>query len=460
MTATLKVRELYGTDTVKERNWPSDVVSSEIHVAKDALEDACSELLASPLLKLSRAVQARVGKDTTITDAWMRRKMKAVVAVARDLMAKNRTEDALALLDLPQTKYDGVYLMTWARAAEKLAARKSMETALSVAAQELSSGNIEDERLEALLQRMEAQYGLRGKADFFAQRWVPITSDGLKSDMSALENLPAPKIDDLLLKWVYARRGNKDIGFADFEKRAAWGHNASQFIRDYLGALSNPEDLEFDPEQIKALRGEAAVICDEIDFSVLTDTLESGRSIVVTIAHVGFMNMLVRQFRDVDFPLIHIGANSVKEDQAKNDNYSYFLARGNVQAAFLKLIKRLRKEPAVVLIAPDGPYGSDMKDLDFLGTRIQLAQGAPMIAYHSKAKSVYLGSTWSGDKVAPYFREGPVPTAETDRDTWNDTWFEFYLNCMKEVVEGPPENMRLYSGIWNTIRSSLHQKHS
>lgn len=458
MTATLKIRKLYGTDKAADRAWPSETVTSEVHLANDALEKACSELLASPLLKISRAVQARVGKDTTITNAWMRRKMKAVVAVARELMAKNRTEDALALLDLPQTTYDGVYLMTWARAAEKLAARKSMETALSVAAKELSSGNIEDERLETLLKRMEAQYGLRGKADFFAQRWVPITTNGLHADMEGIENLPAPKIDDLLLKWTYARRKDKSIGFADFEKRAAWGHNASQFIRDYLGALSKADDLGFDPDQLKSLRHEAGSICEEIDFSVMTDTLASGRSIVVTIAHVGFMNLLVRQFRDVDFPLVHIGANSVKADKATNDNY--FLARGNVQAAFLKLIKKLRKEPAVVLIAPDGPYGSDMKDLDFLGTQIQLAQGAPMIAYQTKAKSVYLGSTWSGDTVKPYFREGPTPTTETDRETWNDTWFEFYLNCMKEVVEGPPENMRLYSGIWNTIRSSLHQKNS
>lgn len=407
-------------------------------------EEVCAALLRSPALARFGALDKPAVLQRLASERFGRLRLLIVRLAVRDLAAAGRPEDAYSLFALPQSQADATHLIQWLRAAARLGGREISAEAARQVQEVAQAQGIEDERLTALLIRLRTTGQVGDPDEDFLLRWGEPRPATLGEGLQGLErHADKAQIDPALLNWVYEQRADRSMDFKTFRARAVFGALAAQYSMSYMRGYA----IDLTPAQ----RRELADICADLDGAPFGAHVQAGRPVVVALSHSGMWHMLSGRLRTLPLPVVQIGANNRRGEEEG----AFLSTRGNFQTEFLKLIKRIRKAPAIISIVADGPYGGDLLEMEFMGRRLSVAQGAAALAYHTGAATFFAGTRWDGGKVTFYATPGPVAERGMDRAAWDRAWYGFYFDCLRDIVRGPPEDMRLYSGVWRALADSL-----
>lgn len=180
----------------------------------------------------------------------------------------------------------------------------------------------------------------------------------------------------------------------------------------------------------------------------------TGRSIVLNAFHAGLSNGVKPIIDAVSLPSITITRYGHTDLDERSYNKKLGL-RGNAQASkdFLRLIKIARKSQHLMVIFPDGPDGADKIERLIGPVKIEIAQGAPSLAWNTKALPWFFRSEISlnGD-ISLRLSRGPDPYDFDDRDEYIDTYLNAITSQWQEIAMGPPQNIGRTSGFWTYVK--------
>lgn len=248
---------------------------------------------------------------------------------------------------------------------------------------------------------------------------------------------------------LIALRQNPADEVGDFTRRLTWSRNMLRYCLFLTRFNTQFEDTYTQDPAVQKIRllleqRNATVVQDDI--TSLTQAAAAGRSVLLSTAHAGFSDLESPLFNRIDLPRVVIAANA--NTSLKAGRRITLGTRGNFQTDFLKLVKIVKKAPHQIRIFPDGGKGGDLQEVDLLGCKIRLRPGAATLAWHSRAATFFTGARVEGSEIRIYLREGPVADKEMGREAFDQAFYAFYINCLKEIVLGDPENMVGLGGFW------------
>ena len=381
-------------------------------------------------------------------------RVMVTLGAAKRLTSENRPDAARFVLGMAEggDTFGAAYLIQRLRLAEATGDDAEISDALRLA----RTHGKDVPAVTRLADQIQMRYARDDdRAAAFRATWA----DPPENLIAALRNLPAYRNTETqlpsedILRWAYAQRPTADMAFDTFRAKGVWGARASRFIGDAMAAMIDGLRDEDSHEKYSDLRKQIEALVDRIDDAPFKAVLDEGRSVLLASTHSGMFGLLSWRTQQIKLPLLRVGANPKRE--SASDQQLFLRTRGDFQKAFLKTIKLLKKSPRIISIAADGPYGSDMKTLDFHGLPMGVAQGPATMAYHTKASTFFARTRWVGDHIAIDMIPGPRVEPGMSRDDWDEAWYPFYMAQVSDILMGAPEDMRLYSGVWAALEKTL-----
>lgn len=289
----------------------------------------------------------------------------------------------------------------------------------------------------------------------FEQRWGP-RAESLAAGLESLIDHPAvEQLDRDQMKWAWSVSEAGVDDFEEYERRAHWGNNAQYYVRDFLATSKSilryaEEGNSVDPADL-AWATQASADVDALLPRFPTEQIDEyrrlGKSVVVCVSHLGAHRFLelMGERQQMDFYKIGTGKGGYRAKGTFNPTE-------DIGRQIAGLAQLARKEPQLIALAPDGHHGDIHRQFPFLGRQVSIAQGAASLACLIRGLTVYFGVYWAGKNVELVFKRGPSYEKGDNREDFFARWNDFYLGCLKEVVLGPPENLRFSGGIWRDIR--------
>lgn len=211
-------------------------------------------------------------------------------------------------------------------------------------------------------------------------------------------------------------------------------------------AYGNP--LSADEVSVLSLSNQVVTTIIPPDLTLLEQARDSGHSIVIVEAHAG-----TTMLSNLGIPRLGMPGSVITqgaERSADRKDFNINTSEKDVQMQLLKLTKLLKKQQRLVRLFPDGPAG-DHLEFDLFGRSIKIGQGAALLAYHGRAATFFAASRWDGNHFQLYFRPGPTVLESEPREVFNTSFYEFYLDCLRRIVSGAPEDMGLDGGFWRFL---------
>ncbi len=406
--------------------------------------------------KINDALAHEIGKLGQEPQVVARRKGQRIGCMVRAVIVLVHIEERVAAVHLAVASG-----LTVSKAA-LLAARKMTELGALASAQAYISDIESQPDLPLWLRRGLLDIRVKDRlalspADhgFYIPGEIPATLD------EAFARLPAPGVTwvgETIAAAILRLRGldapDKAAEAAAFRARLEWGKAAV----DYLVFLSfytserggGPARGSAGPENdaIWALRDQLGDRIDLPDLSPLLAAVEAGRSVILTSSHSGLPTLAPHIMRPTGMPLI--GVSTYAPTDLDHPREKTLGLRGNFHANFLRAVKILRRDPHLVQLLPDGGVG-DMVTKPFLGTELELGQGAAVMAWQGRAAVFFYGSRLEEGRIRLFLRQGPVADKGGDRAAFDAAFYEFYLGCLDEIVMGPPESMAPEAGFWPAL---------
>ena len=151
--------------------------------------------------------------------------------------------------------------------------------------------------------------------------------------------------------------------------------------------------------------------------------------------HGGFEPILREVFREqFPFPQTHVIG------QAYIPGAGYVGARDDPRADLFGGLRALQ-EGKVVFIAPDGPSGNVNCEIDVLGTKTKIAEGAAFLAYEAKCDSAWFAMARDDTGFAPVLRLFPKREAKEPYRQFRQRFVDFFASCTTDFYTGDPRNL-------------------
>jgi len=260
---------------------------------------------------------------------------------------------------------------------------------------------------------------------------------------------PSPQIDRMG-KIVAKLNGCDSKDEAAFLARIRWGaeiHRRMIYLKRLrIETLKKPAHTRT-PGEITALAISRAVHqrISFPDFTPVTESIASGRSVVLTSAHAGLTT--VKNVKDhlpgIPHSTVAVNATVPKRPQ------DFHLAVGaqDMVIGFVKLAKLMRKSPRLVRTYPDGPNG-ELMEINVCGRQIKIGRGTAVLAYLGRAKIYFTRSLRTENGFAFTLQPGPDPVLFETQEEFERAFVKFYEGCLEGIVMGAPEDMVLKGGFW------------
>lgn len=174
-----------------------------------------------------------------------------------------------------------------------------------------------------------------------------------------------------------------------------------------------------------------------------------GRSIVMLMPHAGFMGASEQQVTGLGIPVTKIAAQPLSD--YSDPNNIVISAMGNYQFDFVKMVKGLKVSPRLLIIYPDGEHG-EQREVSLLGRRMSLGKGAAMVAYRCKSATFFLKTVWRDGMISLDLTQGPRADAYADQESFSRALDDFYLEGLRGIVMGAPQDMAPLGGFWHHLR--------
>lgn len=180
----------------------------------------------------------------------------------------------------------------------------------------------------------------------------------------------------------------------------------------------------------------------------IRESCAEGRSIVVLLPHAGFTAVSEQQLMELGIPVTKVAARALS-DYSNPDNIT-IAASSNDPFDFVKMVKGLKASPRLLIIYPDGEHG-EQREVSLLGRPMSLGKGAAMIAYRCKSPTFFLKTIWRDGMICLDLAQGPKADAYADQESFSRALDDFYLEGLRSIVMGPPQEMAPLGGFWHHL---------
>lgn len=239
-----------------------------------------------------------------------------------------------------------------------------------------------------------------------------------------------------------------------FLERMQWGaelHRRMLYLKKMTARVLAKREASRSPDEETILEIFQAVHSriSPPDLSPLTESIASGRSVVLAHAHAGLSTIydIKKHLPEVPHSLVSRAAARAK----RPEDYNLSAQGPNVALEFAKLAKLTRKSPRLVRIFPDGQYG-ELIEITVCGFPVKIGRGAIALAYLGKAKTYFTRSVRTDEGFTFTLLPGPDAALFEDRGAFEEAFGAFYASCLEEIVLGAPEDMVLKGGFWPELR--------
>lgn len=276
--------------------------------------------------------------------------------------------------------------------------------------------------------------------------FLPVIPTSISQALAGINpsDYDGPWLDELL-RLLVEKRPDAKADPSAFRDRLLKSTGIAQYL-NFLQAANSAAGSQFatfgsqqDSQRIVKLFAQFSSQVDAFDPAPIEAAFDQGRSAMITRAHVGANAVPTDLKYETGYPRVLINRSS--ETDLSEDSLRLKLGtRGNVQADFLKLTKRVKAAPHLIEIYPDGGQGSDFAPAQILGRTIQLGRGAAALAYHSRAATFFCDSNWIDGRLRFTLHPGPVAERGADRQEFEDAFHAFYAARLEAILLGPVED--------------------
>jgi hypothetical protein len=263
-----------------------------------------------------------------------------------------------------------------------------------------------------------------------------------------------PNVSDLILG---LRRFRRNFGqdFDDVDtNRFLWGAHVAELTRFLVRYPRQHADRNH------PWHDEIIALCDQLpaywqapelcDF--IADQLRD-RAIMVCRFHAGIPSAaqpVTAACTLSEITIAAVGQTNLTEGLRKK----HLGLRKDVEPAkrFLQVIKIARKNPHVINIFPDGPRGADKITRQVGPLRLEIAQGAPSLAWNTKALTWFGRSDLSLDgRITSRLIRGPDPKDFRSREAYTEAFLDAMIEQWLQIALGPVQDIGGEGGFWNYV---------
>ena len=438
------------------------IMPPPLRYALDPMFQPRGDLAGPDLQRIRQALAVAVAKAPPVDPAALlpAEAVWLLSAVGRSLTGDPpRWGAVMALVDsAPEPLRDRLPLrLLWLRAAGPLGRQAEIIPEMT---RLLSLEPVDDKRDAALVKmavRMGLAHRLPALPRLYPLRWGA-PQEKLAAALATLDPGPArATLPAALLGYLCQLRGIAQEEVEDFADRLARSRTLREFLT-YLGTavariVNGGGRAETATEaKVLALAAEFTAGIAAWDFSLLERLRDQGRSILLLGSHLGTVEPRGGDLRRLQMRIALIRGGVPLNDHLhalKDVPGAIVINTANAPSMpfeFMKLAKKLRTEPFLIRIFPDGAQGRSVREIDLDGCRIKIGTGAALLGYHAKAQVVFGRSRWTGQSWAFDPQLGPDLARAGSLEEADALIAEFYAECLLAMLRGPAEDIGGVSG--------------
>lgn len=130
--------------------------------------------------------------------------------------------------------------------------------------------------------------------------------------------------------------------------------------------------------------------------------------------------------------------------QARESGGGSIAASKDLRASLFTAYRHVQ-DGAPLLMAPDGPWGTQPIEIEVAGIVTNIGEGATFIAFNADVRTIFLNVTRAGDRLIPVIAEGPRRQGDEAYDAYKARWTTFYEAQVRAVFAGAADGIALRS---------------
>jgi hypothetical protein len=370
-------------------------------------------------------------------------------AAAEALVGRGRHQAVLAFRRVARTEIRNApqFLQPWMNAAH----RSRLPGEAAGAFQDLRDMARREPHLRDFYFQMRQNHGSHPDADDHLWRWGDIPTDLHKFVRDISPDKAYDYVSDLLIGQLHALRGGVGLALPDFAAQLKWSNAVAAYF-DFLrsatrGFIAKQKGgTRLSAAETGIVRNHEAIsdLHHPPDFAAVQTAREAGRSAVMLGVHAGYGNatplprlMPITRIENIYGPAPE--TDNLNTVSPVSDGY---------QITFMKLIKSMRTSQRLVDIYPDGGHGQNFTSHAFCGQTVRIGRGAARIAHLGRAATFFRAVGWKGGMLHTTLLAGPVADPAEPLEAFEDRLNRFYLDAVRDLLLGPPENIGLARAFW------------
>ena len=176
-------------------------------------------------------------------------------------------------------------------------------------------------------------------------------------------------------------------------------------------------------------------VLDQQAWEDVKTRIRAADGLVCVIFHSGLLSIVRDLYESLDEGLSFQAAKS-------RDDQRFISAGGDPRAALFTALRALGAGRHI-LIAPDGPLVSTGVQINVLGTRTMIGEGAVFLAYEAAVATAWLSVSLADGRLRPTLLEGPLKERGESYDSFKARWIRFFETHVEAALTGHPADLAL-----------------
>ncbi|MBA2649811.1 MAG: hypothetical protein H0U75_09515 [Legionella sp.] len=285
----------------------------------------------------------------------------------------------------------------------------------------------------------EAKHHFEKSISIRAKTLAPTFEAGLTNFDHQLESLKLPKARFDWLWNIITSHGTIDpIQQTIIEKSIKWVNLLDHFLIDWLECMPDKAD-------------EAMVLFEDLSdiYTTLHDTLNSGKGVILSGAHVGPMFAIPLALELIGLP--HKWLASTPSISSLAYRQTLISTSENTETQVVRRILKSLSKGEITALAVDGAMSPSAPKRVFENQKVTYSDFAAKISYRTQAPSFFISSLWKQNRFYLQLEALPQPMEEETMDAFCSRWTNCFFVCLRKYLTDNPSNARLSGGFWRHI---------
>jgi len=243
--------------------------------------------------------------------------------------------------------------------------------------------------------------------------------------------------------FLYANRSDKNVSYLKWLEKVRAAELVKHIQADAWSVAKLLKEGKLDRALIPRFP-DIGQLVDRERTMAFFQSLDTSRGLLLTTFHgayVPFATICFLRFMPDQYVLgINAGANQIN-------------AVADRRGAAYRAVKALQGGKTL-LMAPDGRALGQTSNITVFGLPLEVADGAPAIAYESGCKTGWYTVIRVGDRLVPEYDEGPTRIAGENFEMFKNRWWKYYASRIERCFAGDAINISLRA-FWPDLISSF-----